>query len=168
MRNKKGFTLMELMVTMAIIALMAAIAIPNFIGWFPRYRLGAGSRDFHDFVQFARIRAVKQNLSTAVVLDAGNGTYDLVELNPVNLEDGDANGIPDGIENGNAPSILEGRLPGDVQITGNTFWANLILFNPRGFPRSPGTITIDSTSASVAEQRLLNVTPSGGIDLIRN
>ena len=45
MRNNNGFTLMELMVTIAIIAIIAVTAIPSMIGWFPRYRLSTGARD---------------------------------------------------------------------------------------------------------------------------
>jgi len=164
MQNNKGFTLMELMVTFAIIAIMAVIAIPNFIGWFPRYRLNTGSRDFHDTVQLARIRAIKQNISTAVVFDPGAGTYGLVVLDPVSLVDGDANGVPDGVDNGTAPVLLEEQLPSDVQIAGTTLPTDLILFNARGFPNNGGDITLASASPS-AGQRTISLTVAGGINL---
>jgi type IV fimbrial biogenesis protein FimT len=166
MRNNKGFTLMELMVATAIVALMAAIAIPGMISWFPRYRLDSGSRDLYDIVQFARIRAVKQNISTGVIIDTGNDSYELVVLDAVDLVDSDASGIPDSVEDGTAPTILEEGMPGDVRITGTTFAGNLIIFNARGFPNAAGTITIASTAAN-AGQRFINVTPSGGLSLTR-
>jgi len=39
--NKKGFTLIEIMIVVAIIALLAAIAIPNFVKYRNRARIGA-------------------------------------------------------------------------------------------------------------------------------
>ena len=39
--RQKGFTLIELMVTIAIMAIMAAIAIPNFAEWVAKRRVAS-------------------------------------------------------------------------------------------------------------------------------
>ena len=43
--NKKGFTLIELMIVIAIIGILAAIAIPNFIAYRDKAYCGQGEHD---------------------------------------------------------------------------------------------------------------------------
>jgi len=69
LRGNSGFTLMELLVAVAVLGIMAAIAIPTFSVWLPNYRLGGAARDLYSNFQFARMNAIKSNTDWAIVFD---------------------------------------------------------------------------------------------------
>ncbi len=75
MRQNEGFTLMEIMTVIAIIAIAASIAIPNVIGWFPKYRLRSGAEEIQSTLQLARLGAIKENTNAIVTFDTANHTY---------------------------------------------------------------------------------------------
>ena len=75
MHKNSGFTLTELMITIAIIAILASLAIPNFIAWLPNYRLKSGAEDIQSAFQLARASAIKRNTTATVSFDTINETY---------------------------------------------------------------------------------------------
>ena len=75
MPKNSGFTLTELMVTIAVIAILASLAVPNFIGWLPNYKLRSGAEDIQSTLQLARITAIKRNATATVSFDIANETY---------------------------------------------------------------------------------------------
>ena len=58
----KGLTLMELMATLGVAAILMAIAIPNFMSTLPSLRLNDAARQVATDLQQIRMKAIAQNL----------------------------------------------------------------------------------------------------------
>ena len=75
MRDNTGFTLIELMVVLAIIATMVAVGIPNFLAYMPNARLKSAARELYSNLQLAKMGAIKHNTDWAIVFDKAGGKY---------------------------------------------------------------------------------------------
>lgn len=73
--KKKGITLIELVVVMAIIAIGAVLLAPNIGAWIPNYRLRSASRDVVSALRVAQMKAVSNNVQYDVVFDTGARSY---------------------------------------------------------------------------------------------
>ena len=134
MPRNKGFTLIELVVAIAIVAIVVAIAIPGWLSWRDGVKVrGAASSLKADFER-AKLRAVREN-GNVCVLFTGNTTYQVfTDPNEDSVRDADEN------------MIANRTLPAGVTITNNTFSGNRVSFNSRGVPDGKaGTVTLTST-----------------------
>lgn len=68
-----GFTLVELMITIAIVAILAALALPSFQGMIRSNRVATTTNEFNAFVAYARSEALR-NSGGAVLCASATGT----------------------------------------------------------------------------------------------
>lgn len=73
MRSKAGFTLIELMVVIGIIAIMSAIAIPNLMN--PEHKLKKAATGLMADIQKTRSMAIKTNKTWGIWFDNDNNRY---------------------------------------------------------------------------------------------
>ena len=84
--GQTGFTLVEVMIVVAVLAVVAGIAIPNFIQMLPNYRLKDATRTLFSDMQKAKITAVKTNTNCTVTFNQaiGGTTYTYVVYTDLN------------------------------------------------------------------------------------
>lgn len=75
--NGRGFTLMELLITMAIIAIVALIAVPSFQRIAINNNLKTAARDIASDFALYKERAIAESRMYRIVLNVGSGTYDI-------------------------------------------------------------------------------------------
>jgi prepilin-type N-terminal cleavage/methylation domain-containing protein len=153
MQKHSGFTIVELMTVIAILAVMTAIAVPNFLSWIPEKRLMSASDDVFSNLQYARIGAIRNNTDWALEFNTGANSYIVLSdykgtntvVKSVALSSY-GSGVCYGM--GRAAKPKGSSKPAD----GVSYLANRAIFNSRGMANKLGYVylTNDFGSAVVA------------------
>ena len=142
MRKNSGFSLIELVIVIAVIAIIASFAVPSFISWRNKAQLGQAARDLYGNFQKAKMEAARSNRNCAVSFNnitVDGQTYDYV----VYIDDSPFNLQYDATE-----QVITARswseYPGVSNIDGITFptvaTKPTIAFAPDGLPKDQAGI----------------------------
>lgn len=161
MTRQDGFSLIELLVAISIVAIVMAITVPNVLSWLPNYRLKAAASDLMSNIQKAKIMAVRNRSNCAIRFDESGGAISGYTI----FIDQDANFEynPDAVNRPFETIITTVSLSDydSVSISSNTFDkeddTNLYLFafRPNGLPITDsglanGTVTFTNTNGKNA------------------
>ena len=135
MSRNKGFTLIELMIVIALLGIMAGVMAPSFLEWRDRSKVQGDAGNLRAAFETAKLRAIKHNTNVVVTFPDTTSFQAFIDTNN--------NGAQDAGEE----TLFNRTLAPGVTITNNTFAGNDMAFNPRGMangPNSTGTITMTS------------------------
>ena len=166
MRKQTGFTLVELMVVIAIGAVLLSVAIPNFFGTRPEKMLRSAAADVDSILKKARMRAVRENGCFSVTFDAVNEDYQLF------LDDGGGfammacNGSQDfGETTEETGTLPQGIDLNTIRMTGPNTTVNQLTttFNGRGLLVWPQNTSVEMTLINSRNaQMFVDLSLSGG------
>ena len=150
--RRHGITLIELVVTLAITAVLAVLVVPNLGNWIQHYRIKGAVREIVSRMELAKIKALKNNLEYRVAFDRDGGTFEL--------------------QRGNRPGSswqwtqegVEFKIPRQVRIDNVTFPTDAAHFNPHG-TAATGGVYLSSTNGE--QYRITVITSTGKINTKR-
>ena len=148
--------MIELSVTLGLIGILGAIAVPSYISYLPKHRLQTSARQIYDDLNLAKIRAVKDNKIACIAFDTVNENY------TVYLDEDSVIGYTGGVD---TLIKLNVTLENGVDITGTPgLTANTCGFNNRGLmPTGYSSGQVNLTNPTGAESVIVN--PAGGISI---
>ena len=163
MPREGGFTLVELMVTVAVLAIMAGLAVPGFRATVNANRLTGSVNELVNALQTARMEAIRRNQRTAVCLSANAGTTTPTCSNAgptgwLVFVDADRNGAY-----GVADTLLSASTAStSVRIAGSPAIAGKVVYRTDGLARASSgallngviALCIDATQPTRNERRL--------------
>ena len=142
MRDRRGFTLIEITIALVIVGILTMIAVPNFQGWINHMRFTGFLREVYSGFQDARTKAKTTGFRHEVVVDPAANTVRLRRI------------ISDNVYEYVRPAVTA---PWNCDIASGSS----VVFNVNGTATNAGNVRIVSTRIA-ADNSLITVTTGTG------
>ena len=149
--NKRGVTLVELVVVFVIIAFLAVLMVPNIGAWLPAYRLRNATREVASILRTAQMRAISRNVQYRVSFNAADVGGAAIPPRYVlqRFDSGGGTFVDDGAVQ---------TLPTGIAISSNLLPSARAVFNANS-TSSGGSLTLQNTKGST---RMITLTTATG------
>ena len=156
MKNNSGFTLIEMMVVIGLIAILSAILIPNLLGWRGDAKIRGAVLDLMGDLNSAKMTAVREN--AGVVVDFENNRYEIFIDNGAGANTNNWNRDSDEVR------LLNKSLPDGVSVNlpATSLTGDQTRFNNRGLPENTGSVVLTDFSGN---SRQIQLSQLGRIEL---
>ena len=156
--NEKGFTLVELAVTVAILAILAAVTIPSMNNFIRRGRITTAANELIGAMQSARMHAVNQR-ATVTLCPSADGATCSAALG--------TRWIVRSVKNGVGTVVREVRVPTGVTLVSSPNLSganNAFTFRPNGFSGvgANTTGTLSACVGAIPGQNAVDITSNIG------
>jgi type II secretion system protein H len=145
LHKKDGFSLFELLVVLAIIAVVSTIAAPHVISWRSSAKLRGAADNVRGDLQMSKVRAVRERTPVTVTFTATNYRVTFTD------------------KDGNDRILRDRQLPAGVRVdlanTGFGFMGDETQFNGRGLPVAGSAVLVNTKG----EQKTIIVSSLGRI-----
>ena len=163
MRKSEGFSLIEMMIVIAILGIVLAIATPNFMAYRQNTNLKEATRELSSDIQYWKQKAVSENRRYQILLDEVANRYSILKEHPA----GSGNYVQLSVADPTLQDIT--KSPADIStgiiILNQTFLDNAIIIQPRG-TLSMGTINLKHNIRESTAQIVTNVTGRVKVDYV--
>lgn len=170
-RDPRGFTLLELMFTLTVAAILLGIGVPSFIDFVRSNRATANINELSTAFAIARSEAIRRGANVTVHRSSDGENFGL------DWADGWIVFVDNAASDTAVPPVLGqvlqvwGAMPGDAVVTtapANVAW---VRFTPRGGARSeagmPLNLTVELAGCSGDQQRTLEINTVGRVTVTR-
>ena len=167
-KARRGFTVIEMSIVLAVIVILAAIALPNID--FKRYRMDANARTVQNQFISQQLTAIKLNMPVIVTIVYDQGLLTITQ-------DANSNGVADSTEYTYNRTLVEGAqflIPPVTVDSATPYYATgpgltyinhaymypTVTFYPNGSTSGDVVIYIGSTAGRLSDMRALQITGS--------
>lgn len=167
--RNRGVSMIEIMIALAVLAILTSLALPSFNGFIANQRIRAAAESLRSGVQLARVEALRRGTGVVFDMSGLDSSWAIGCESPVG-DDLDGDGLPD------CPAQIqsaERAVSGGAAVMSITADSTRLTFSPVGLVRqanldgSAPLTRVDISALNVSEQKPLRIlVPAGGLSRI--